>query len=650
MALTIRDPIHTYINFSPLESLILDTRLVQRLRNIKQNSFVFYTYPTCQTTRFEHSLGVMKIGHTIVESVLKNSDRNILDQFFRDLSNMLNFYEGKLVYRTQNIEQLKHDLSEGVGVACLLHDAGHFPLSHLVESVFYQSIQYGFLKEENPYTCDEHFMDEWSLVSSGPFDFKLHELTTYLLVKNSKELKKIVGKNKNFQKVINIALIILNPVRELLSKIRTKHQLALYENFVNTAGVLRMILDSEIDADRFDYLTRDSVSSGVTSGDFDIERILSTIVLHKIGQNYYIFPSMKSLSAIESFYLERFKAYRWLIHHHNSIFYKRICYFILTKLMDRKSILYQINNFNNEVVLPIEQFHYSNFNNNKPINDIFLLSSFYDLYDRTAYFFRLSRLKSIKNKAQKKEKQFLNRLRERFNVDVNEDLERIKKYFEILLFRERKKLSIWKNISDYREVNSLFAKKFESFLESYNKQKEQENKTSIIKKLKLSDFFQQKETILNEIADTYLIEPNLYILQKKFLTPGKNLCNLNKNGVIFIDVVDFKPLAISEDGKEAKLKLFCPISRELKAINELSFLVDSLRKYKSERIGLYAFLVLIQKEKPLSDKERYELVKSARRVFINCLFDWLVNECKEFKAEFENKSQPVIDKVNIGKI
>ncbi|ODS38781.1 MAG: hypothetical protein A7315_03200 [Candidatus Altiarchaeales archaeon WOR_SM1_79] len=107
----IRDPIHGDIQLSELEIELVDTPQMQRLRNIKQNGLCFLVYPAMNSTRFEHSLGVMYLAGNV--------------------SNALDFDDEK--------ERL-------LRVSGLLHDVGHFPFSHTSDELL-SKIGYGH--EEN---------------------------------------------------------------------------------------------------------------------------------------------------------------------------------------------------------------------------------------------------------------------------------------------------------------------------------------------------------------------------------------------------------------------------------------------------------------------------------------------------------------------
>ena len=94
----IRDPIHGYIEISPHIEKLLDTKIVQRLRNVKQLGWTNLVYPGANHTRFEHSLGTYYLASRVCESISKEERREI-------------------------------------EIAALLHDIGHGPYSHDCEDI-----------------------------------------------------------------------------------------------------------------------------------------------------------------------------------------------------------------------------------------------------------------------------------------------------------------------------------------------------------------------------------------------------------------------------------------------------------------------------------------------------------------------------------
>lgn len=98
----IADPIHKYIRFTELEKKIIDSKVFQRLRRIKQLAGAHLVYPAAQHSRFEHSLGTMHLAGLAGEHLFSTG---VLDK--------------------ESIQELR--------VAALLHDIGHGPFSHLFE-------------------------------------------------------------------------------------------------------------------------------------------------------------------------------------------------------------------------------------------------------------------------------------------------------------------------------------------------------------------------------------------------------------------------------------------------------------------------------------------------------------------------------------
>lgn len=97
----ILDNVHGFISYTEAEKKIMDTQLFKRLQSIKQLSVVNWVFPGSEHTRFIHSLGVMHIADKMAISLgLTPKERRI------------------------------------VRLAGLLHDIGHYPLSHVCEAPY----------------------------------------------------------------------------------------------------------------------------------------------------------------------------------------------------------------------------------------------------------------------------------------------------------------------------------------------------------------------------------------------------------------------------------------------------------------------------------------------------------------------------------
>src|SRR5690242_14607410 len=114
----VRDPIHGFVAFDPLERAILDTRPVQRLRHIKQLALTNELYPGATHTRLEHSLGVMELAGRAFDTIHEHAGGD-----FRDWMGWNDPAQAERQRRTLRL-------------AALLHDVGHAPFSHAGEGLF----------------------------------------------------------------------------------------------------------------------------------------------------------------------------------------------------------------------------------------------------------------------------------------------------------------------------------------------------------------------------------------------------------------------------------------------------------------------------------------------------------------------------------
>jgi len=101
----IADPVHGTIGLSELEIGIINTSVFQRLRNVRQLGLVNHVFPAADYSRFAHSVGVCHIAGLILNN-LRLQGARLTDGVIQE-------------YR----------------LAALLHDVGHYPFSHAMETV-----------------------------------------------------------------------------------------------------------------------------------------------------------------------------------------------------------------------------------------------------------------------------------------------------------------------------------------------------------------------------------------------------------------------------------------------------------------------------------------------------------------------------------
>ena len=116
-----------------------------------------------------------------------------------------------------------------VRLAALLHDVGHGPFSHLFESV---------------------------LKGVNDLDGSIHEHITKIMLKNDPEIRQILGKDR---------LKIIELLQSFKPNVRKDWRL------------MSDIVSGSLDADKLDYIQRDSYKLGVDYGKFDLVRMMNTI-------------------------------------------------------------------------------------------------------------------------------------------------------------------------------------------------------------------------------------------------------------------------------------------------------------------------------------------------------------------------------------
>lgn len=115
---TFKDSVHGYIDIPKcfVETLI-DNEYFQRLRNIEQTG-MRVLYPNAKHDRFSHSLGVFHLGNRAVDALLENFSKDQYWNIESDNQSVLYWAKNKVLFL----------------IACLLHDIGHAPFSHALET------------------------------------------------------------------------------------------------------------------------------------------------------------------------------------------------------------------------------------------------------------------------------------------------------------------------------------------------------------------------------------------------------------------------------------------------------------------------------------------------------------------------------------
>jgi len=184
--------------------------------------------------------------------------------------------------------EIEDKRKEIIRCAVLLHDIGHGPFSHVFENI---------------------------MVKINDSDFT-HEAVTRSIIENDDSIRSILQQNGNYNNeklediYEDVLLFFPNP-KENIKKI-------------SLDPLDKSILSGTIDADKLDYLRRDSFHIGAPYGIFDIERLLSTYTYTRDNNQNYPAILEKGTPVLESFRLARYLMYAQVYQHHTRLIADRM--------------------------------------------------------------------------------------------------------------------------------------------------------------------------------------------------------------------------------------------------------------------------------------------------------------------------------------
>lgn len=273
------DLIHGYIEICPNTEKIVNTESFQRLKYINQLTSQ-HLFPSANHTRFEHSLGVMKLSLDFFNKI-KNQLREILQK----KDKIPNFSE-KL---HSKLESLKIHLQ----FAALLHDIGHAPLSHVGEKLYNKAD----IDKQISLKCKKHKIKYEGAIfkASSP-----HELMScYVILENF------------YDKLASLKLDF-----EFIFRIITGAIYSEPENWDKNI-IISIVNSKTIDADKLDYLMRDNLMTGKVGPEIDITRLLESLIITDDNQ---IALQQMCLSTLQKIIDCRDSLYMWVCNHHTVVY------------------------------------------------------------------------------------------------------------------------------------------------------------------------------------------------------------------------------------------------------------------------------------------------------------------------------------------
>jgi HD superfamily phosphohydrolase len=270
------DAVHGYIKTTNVEYQILQLPVFNRLHHLNQMSLGYLVFPCASTSRFQHSLGTMHVASGIIQRLLESLELEWLCELFPEAES----------------ESGRKTIIQLVRLAALLHDVGHGPFSHASESIMLNALNETELSEARRlFGTPEKEM------------IPVHEYCSYKMIMSS-EIAEVL--TRHGIKPEHVASLLAKEAREL-------------PQTCSTTGleILRAVVSSQLDADKMDYLLRDSYMTGAPYGNVDIDRIVMYMLIRpRKPAGYRLAVDERALPSVEDMLDARFKMYKWVYGHH----------------------------------------------------------------------------------------------------------------------------------------------------------------------------------------------------------------------------------------------------------------------------------------------------------------------------------------------
>ena len=274
---SIRDAIWGTSQFYRWEVAILDSPLLQRLRDIRQTGVACLVYPTAVHTRFDHTLGVVTVASKIVRSI---NDK----------------------YPMRKDSRISYADHMRVRLSALLHDVGHSCFSHVSEAIYGASNEFeALIRHINAVfgvKPKPHEVLSWLVVRSARFMSFVEQLKKERILLDwectQEDMDDIAGNIIGYRK---------DPTKKFLAD----------------------IINGPMDADKLDYLVRDAYFAGPTVV-YDLDRFLHTVDAIEYPRDTSLAaqgPKVTRLSipiegvtALEQIIISKLMLFSYLYHHH----------------------------------------------------------------------------------------------------------------------------------------------------------------------------------------------------------------------------------------------------------------------------------------------------------------------------------------------
>lgn len=303
------DPVHGFIDLTKVERRIYQLPIFRRLESIKQLSVTNWVFPGAEHTRYIHSLGVMFI----------------CDEMARNLK------------RLDGTPRFNDGQRQILRLAGLLHDIGHYPLSHVTEEVYMDEEK---LRKKDPDillayhrsmidAIDKLQEPETPEYMSSRISKPLHhEKMGMDVILSDNTIQKIIKEECPFVRIQDICDIIIGSVEN----IRDPETQEVNQDL----SVMVQLMHSELDADGIDYIFRDASFSGTSYGAFTLGLLLRNLVVSEYNGIEVVGVRAKGISVADQYLYCKYFSYTQVIFNRHVSILELMVKLIIRTLISRE--------------------------------------------------------------------------------------------------------------------------------------------------------------------------------------------------------------------------------------------------------------------------------------------------------------------------
>lgn len=320
------DNVYGFIFLTKSEYDLINSLYFHRLRWLNQLGMASYAFPGAVHNRFSHSLGVLYIVDKIIENL-----------------------------RRERPDLIKPGQEEVLRLTALLHDIGHYPLSHTIEQAYKWDVALDKRRsEKRKAVLDISKESQADIPDYLGYPKDLPEFFSHGLTQKEEDERspahheqfaQAIIRTDGFKKVLEECRFNLSTTRKFVESVSYA-----IEGAWDINPLAPTVINALVDADSLDYMTRDAYFTGVKLGVYDLDNILRKTTLVKgpkpgeeskveyISKGYECLGfELDSMQSIENFILTKYHWYTQIIYNYRVLVYDEIAKYFYFHLLRRKN-------------------------------------------------------------------------------------------------------------------------------------------------------------------------------------------------------------------------------------------------------------------------------------------------------------------------